>query len=323
MCTAISYSGYNVYFGRNLDLEHLYDEAVTIVPRNFPLNFKKEESLKNHYSIIGMSTIIDNYPLFYDATNEHGLSMAGLNFVGNAVYHEYEYGKKNLATFEFIPYILATCKTVEEAMIALVGLNITNTPFDENTQSAMLHWIISDKAESMTIESMEDGIRIYKNPLGVLTNNPPFDYHLTNLNNYLNLTADEPKNRFSKDVELEPYSRGMGAMGMPGDLSSSSRFIRATFTKSNSPKMRSEERSVAHFFHILGSVEMCEGSVRVGRKNERTQYSSCVNVNDGIYYYRTYGNSRITAIRMRNENLDSTKLISYPIRHKNDILFEN
>ena len=115
----------------------------------------------------------------------------------------------------------------------------------------------------------------------------------------------------------------MGAVGMPGDLSSSSRFVRATFTKMNSPKMRSEERSVSHFFHILGSVEMCEGSVRVGRKNERTQYSSCVNVNDGIYYYRTYGNSRITAVRMRNENLDSTKLISYPIRHKNDILFEN
>ncbi len=323
MCTAITYSGYNTYFGRNLDLEHLYDEAVTVVPRKFPLHFKREETLENHYAIIGMSTIINNYPLFYDATNEYGLSMAGLNFVGNAVYHDFEYGRKNLCTFELIPYLLATCKTVEEAMISIENLNVLSTPFDEKTPNSMLHWIIADKVESMTIESMCDGVRIYKNPLGVLTNNPPFDYHLTNLNNYLNLTPEEPKNRFSKDVYLEPYSRGMGAMGMPGDLSSSSRFIRATFTKTNSPKMRSEERSVAHFFHILGSVEMCEGSVRVGRKNEKTQYSSCTNIHDGIYYYRTYGNSRITAVRMRNENLDSSKLISYPIRHKNDILFEN
>ena len=323
MCTAITYSGYNTYFGRNLDLEYLYDEAVTIVPRNFPLRFKREEDIKNHYAIIGMSTIINNYPLFYDATNEHGLSMAGLNFVGNAVYHDYEYGQKNLCTFELIPYLLATCKTVEEAMISIENLNILSTPFDENTPNSMLHWIISDKVESMTIESMCDGIRIYRNPLGVLTNNPPFDYHLTNLNNYLNLTPDEPKNRFSRSVNLEPYSRGMGTMGMPGDLSSSSRFVRATFTKTNSPKMRSEEKSVSHFFHILGSVEMCEGSVRIGRKNEKTQYSSCINIQDGIYYYRTYSNSRITAVKMRNENLDSSKLISYPIRHKSDIFFEN
>ncbi len=323
MCTAITYSGYNTYFGRNLDLEHLYDEAVTIVPRNFPLRFKREDSIENHYAIIGMSTIINNYPLFYDATNEHGLSMAGLNFVGNAVYHDYEYGQKNLCTFELIPYLLATCKTVEEAMISIENLNILSTTFDENTPNSMLHWIISDKVESMTIESMCDGIRIYRNPLGVLTNNPPFDYHLTNLNNYLNLTPDEPKNRFSRSVNLEPYSRGMGAMGMPGDLSSSSRFVRATFTKTNSPKMRSEEKSVSHFFHILGSVEMCEGSVRIGRKNEKTQYSSCINIQDGIYYYRTYSNSRITAVKMRNENLDSSKLISYPIRHKSDIFFEN
>ena len=323
MCTAITYSGYNSYFGRNLDLERLYDEEVTILPRRFPIRFKREGTLENHYSIIGMSTIIGNYPLFYDATNEHGLSMAGLNFVGNAVYHEAEYGRKNLCTFELIPYLLATCKTVEEAMIALENLNIISTPFDEKTPNAMLHWIIADKVESMTIESMADGIRIYRNPLGVLTNNPPFDYHLTNLNNYLNLTAEEPKNRFSKDLELEPYSRGMGAIGMPGDLSSSSRFIRATFAKSNSPKMRSEEKSVAQVFHILGAVEMCDGSVRVGRKNERTQYTSCININEGIYYYRTYENLRITAVKMRNEDLDSGKLVRFPIRHKADVLFEN
>ena len=323
MCTALTYSGYNTYFGRNLDLTHLYDEAVTIVPRKFTLRFKRENDIENHFACIGMSTIINNHPLFYDATNEYGLSMAGLNFVGNAVYHEYEYGQKNLCTFELIPYLLATCKNVEEAMIAIEKLNIISTPFDENTPNAMLHWIISDKVESMTIESMADGIRIYRNPLGILTNNPPFDYHLTNLNNYLNLTPEEPRNRFSKDLKLEPYSGGMGAIGMPGDLSSSSRFVRASFTKMNSPKMRNEERSVAQFFHILGAVEMCEGSIRSGKKNEKTQYTSCINIHDGIYYYRTYNNSRITAVRMKNENLDSSKLISYPIRHKPDIYFEN
>ena len=80
---------------------------------------------------------------------------------------------------------------------------------------------------------------------------------------------------------------------------------------------------MAQFFHILGAVEMCEGSIRSGKKNEKTQYTSCINIHDGIYYYRTYNNSRITAVKMKNENLDSSKLISYPIRHKPDIYFEN
>ena len=208
-------------------------------------------------------------------------------------------------------------------MIALEDLNIISTTFNDKTENAMLHWIIADKVESMTIESMQDGIRIYKNPLGVLTNNPPFDFHLTNINNYLNLTAEEPKNRFSKEIELTPYSRGMGAIGLPGDLSSSSRFVRAAFTKLNSVSDASESGSVSQFFHILDSVAQQRGCVQVGDGFEITVYSSCCNTDRGIYYYTTYENSQITSVDMSREDLDGTALVAYPLIADQKIYIQN
>ena len=100
MCTAITYKTRDHYFGRNLDLELSYGEEIVITPRNYPINFLHEQEKKKHLAIIGMGIIVDKYPLYFDATNEAGLSMAGLNFPGNAYYEEFSIGKKNIASFE-------------------------------------------------------------------------------------------------------------------------------------------------------------------------------------------------------------------------------
>ena len=115
MCTAITYKTKDHYFGRTLDLEYTYEEQVTITPRNYEFKFRTKDSLKNHYAIIGMARVEDNYPLYFDAVNEKGLAMAGLNFVGNADYKKSTPGQENIANFEFIPWILAQCATVAEA----------------------------------------------------------------------------------------------------------------------------------------------------------------------------------------------------------------
>lgn len=116
---------------------------------------------------------------------------------------------------------------------------------------AQLHWIIADKNEAITVESIKDGIKIYDNPVGVLTNNPPFDKQMFNLNNYMNLSPKSPKNNFSDKLNLNMYSRGMGAIGLPGDLSSQSRFVRAAFVKTNSLSGETESESVSQFFIFL------------------------------------------------------------------------
>lgn len=323
MCTAISFLSNDHYFGRNLDLEYSFQEAVTVTPRNFPFIFRMAKSLPNHYAIIGIATVSKNYPLYYEATNEMGLSMAGLNFPGNAFYTDPIAGKDNIAPFELIPWILGQCSHVAEAKALLENINIAAIPFSSAFSLSPLHWILADATESINIEAMKSGIVISDNPVGILTNNPSFDYHMHNLSNYLSLSPHEPRNTLAPELALNPFSRGMGAIGLPGDLSSASRFIRAVFTKTHSAKPEDEAGAVGQFFHILDSVAMVNGTVRLGEKYEKTVYSSCCNTDKGIYYYTTYENRQITAIHLYHENLNGHQLISYPLLRKQQILLEN
>ena len=253
MCTAATYKTKDFYFGRTLDYEFSYGDEVTITPRNYPFHFKKMGTISSHHAMIGMAHIINHYPLYYDAVNEKGLAIAGLNFVGNADYKEEVEGKDNIAQYEFIPWILSQCETVKEAKTLIEKMNFINIPFNASLPLAQLHWIISDEFESITVESVKEGIKIYDNPVGVLTNNPTFDKQMFELNNYMYLSAKSPKNTFANGLNLEQYSRGMGAIGLPGDLSSQSRFIRVAFTKMNSISKEDEMDSVSQFFHILNS----------------------------------------------------------------------
>lgn len=324
MCTAAFYKTNSAYFGRTLDYEFSYGDDVTLTPRNFPLPFREMGTLQSHYAILGMAHVSGGHPLYYDAMNEKGLGMAGLNFVGNACYRESTPGKDNIAQFEFIPWILAQCATVREARALLSRVNITPTPFSPQLPVAQLHWIIADREEAVTVEAMKDGLRVYDNPAGVLTNNPPFDEQMFHLNNYMHLSPRSPENRFSDKLNLHCYSRGMGGMGLPGDLSSQSRFVRVAFTALNSRSEGTEESDVSQFFHILGSVDQTRGCCELeDGKYEITIYTSCCSLDRGIYYYTAYDNHGITAVDMHRENLDGKALVCWPLRQKGEIRWEN
>lgn len=340
MCTAATYKTKDFYFGRTLDYDVSYGEEVTITPRNYPFHFRCMEDQKvftkfsnspvssglsqEHYAMIGMAPVISDYPLYYDAVNEKGLGMAGLNFVGNAVYNDVIEDKDNIASFELIPWILGQCASVKEARTLLDRINITNHAFREDLPPAQLHWIIADRDETITVESVEEGIKVYDNPVGILTNNPPFDKQMFGLNNYMYLSRKSPENTFSDKLPLQTYSRGMGAIGLPGDLSSQSRFVRVAFVKMNSVSGDSEKESVSQFFHILGSVEQQRGCCDVGdEKYEITIYTSCCNVDKGIYYYTSYENHQITAVDMHKENLDGMQIKRYPIVQGEQIRMQN
>lgn len=325
MCTAITYKTKDFYFGRTLDYEFSYGDEIVITPRNYVFRYRHMGKMERHYAMIGMAHVAEGCPLYYEAVNEKGLGVAGLNFVGNADYKEPVQGKENIAQFELIPWILGQCATVKEARTLLLRMNLVNTPFGSNLPIAQLHWLISDAEETITVESVKEGIKIYDNPAGVLTNNPPFPEQMFQLNNYMYLSPKEPQNLFSDKLPLHTYSRGMGALGLPGDLSSQSRFIRAAFTRLNAVSGDSEEESVSQFFHILGSVDQQRGCCVVGEetaegettgsapkyKYEITIYTSCCNASKGIYYYTTYDNHQITALSMHNEDLEAGEIIRY------------
>jgi len=324
MCTAATYRTKDFYFGRTLDYEFSYGEEITVTPRNYPFSFRYLPEKREHYAIIGMAHVEEDYPLYYDAVNEKGLGMAGLNFVGNAVYGEVREGKENVAVFELIPYILSQCENTEEAREILKKIQITDTRFKEQLPNGRLHWIIADEKEAITVESVTEGLKIYENAPGVLTNNPPFPMQMFQLNNYMQLSSRQPENLFSDQLSLETYSRGMGALGLPGDLSSASRFVRVAFTKLHARSGEGEADSIGQFFHILGSVEQTRGCCELENgKYEITIYTSCCNATKGIYYYTTYTNRQITAVDMHREKLDGTELIRYPMLEEEQIWLQN
>lgn len=322
MCTAISMTGNNHYFGRNLDLIYHYSEAVTITPRKYTLRFCDGQTTNSHYALIGIATVANGYPLYYDAVNEWGLGACALNFPGNAVYHKSQEDRVNVSSYELIPWILSQFNSLGGVKDALHTLNITNCQFSQEYTPTPLHWLIADRKCAIVIEQTSTGLHFYENNIGVLTNNPPFDFHLQNLANYMNITAQPPVNRFADTICLKPYSIGMGGMGLPGDLSSASRFVRAAFQLHNAVSQEKEEDQVSQFFHILKSVEQTEGCAQVDGEMEKTVYSSCCNTEKGIYYYTTYHNSCITRVDMHKENLDGDVLISYPLRMDNIIYQE-
>lgn len=324
MCTAITYKTKDHYFGRTLDYEYSYEETITVCPRKFSFTYRNMPKEEFHYAIIGMAYVVDEYPLFYDGTNEKGLSMAGLNFPGNACYREIEENMANITPFELLPWVLGKCENVEQVCRLLKTTNLINISFSKDLPLTPLHWMISDRDRSIVVEPGREGLKIYDNPIGVLTNNPPFPEQLFALNNYMHLSPRDPENTFSSKINLVIYSRGMGGLGMPGDLSSQSRFIRAAFTKLNARSKDSQEESITQFFHILGAVEQQRGCVEAAAgQYEITIYTSCCNTDKGIYYYTTYENRQIRAVDMRKENLDQSRLVSYPLVKEQQIKMEN
>lgn len=310
MCTSFTYQNNDFYLGRNLDLECGFGQKVVIVARNKELKFRHEPSVSKHYAILGMASVIQEDALFAEAINEKGLGMCGLQFSGNAHYFNVEKGKINLAPFELITYILATCSNTKEAKEVLDSLNIINEPYAENVPNSDLHFILADKENCFVIESCKDGLHVYENQYGALTNNPPFPFHDWNMQQYLNLTDEYPINR--TPMQLEPYAVGMGSVHLPGDPSSVSRFVKTAYLKSVLYSDGSETDNVQQFFRVLDQVAMIKGSVKTKEgKLDHTIYSSCMNATKGIYYYTTYQDRNVRSVCMHDSDLNQDQNIIF------------
>ena len=316
MCTAVSFTTKDHYFGRTLDHTCSYNEEIVVAPRKFPFDFRHSGTISSHYAIIGMAHVADGYPLLYDAVNEKGLAMAGLNFVGYARYGKPAPGMDNIAQFELLPWILSRCEDVAEARTLIERLNIVDTPFSQSLPTAELHWMIADRTGAIVVEATADGLHVHDAQLGVMTNNPGFEWHMQNMSRYMHLTPCAPENMFG-DTPLQLYTNGLGAVGLPGDMSSPSRFVRAAFMRRNSVCDDSESASVSQFFHIMSTVEQPRGCcITPDGRYMTTIYTSCCNTDRGIYYYKTYDGHVINGIDMNKEYLDTDELITFALANE-------
>ena len=229
---------------------------------------------------------------------------AALNFPKFAVYHEKKQGALCLASFEVIPYLLSQYSNVSDTVDALKNAVITRDDFSQELKSTPLHWMIADKERAVVLESVSDGLKIYDNPTGVMTNSPPFPYHALRLCDYASLSPEHPKNSFLPSNLLTPYSRGLGAIGLPGDFSSSSRFIRATYAREHTltpPHSNEDSRRRAarrRIFDILSTVSLPYGIVRTESGEPiYTVYTSCIDLTNGEYCYFTHNDRDIKVFK--------------------------
>ena len=309
MCTAIALSSPGCFFGRNLDLERSIGEKVVFCPRAFPLALRHLPAISRHAAILGMAREEDGFPLYFDAMNEHGLAMAGLNFPDFCAYHPIDKKKPNVAPFELIPYVLGTCDSLHAARALLEQINLTDTPFSPTFPNTPLHFMLTSREGSLVIESTKDGLQTYDNPVDVMTNSPPFPWHMQRLCDFMGLSADPASLRFGGSLPLHAYSRGMGAIGLPGDLSSSSRFVRAAFARANSV-CPSDSSGALQLMHLLDFVAMPRGCVRLEDEQlEYTVYTSCMDLEQKTYYYKAYEDVTPKSIRMHTEDLDLNMLL--------------
>lgn len=294
MCTSIAKQLDRFFFGRNMDLSYDFGQRVVTVPRGFPLRFRRSDAPQEHHALMGMARVQDGYPLFADGFNEHGLCMAGLNFPQSAYYFvDNVPGTAGVASFEMIPWVLGQCASVDEAEALLRRTRVIDLAFAPDTPPSPLHWHVADRTRSIAVEPMADGLCVHANPVGVMTNEPPLPFHLTNLRQYMRLTPDQPACRFP-GADLSPFGWGFGGLGLPGDTSTASRFVRAAFYAACSPA----EGGAVQFFHLLDTVAMPLGSVRDDRGYEITRYACCMDPAARTYAFRTYHDPRIRTIGM-------------------------
>lgn len=312
MCTSAAYiTDAGLFFGRNLDYEKSFGESVVFVPRAFLPRSLDE----GHYAFLGTAHVKNGYPLFYDGVNEKGLCMAGLNLVHSTSY-SVGGAKKRVPQYDVIQYFLGKCASVDEFFDEMRRVDITDDSFDDETPPARLHWMIADKNKCAVLECVNGETKIYDDPVRVLTNEPPFPYQLTSLSRYSSLSPRDAESTFSTYFHPPVISRGNGSMGLPGDYSSQSRFVRAAFVLMNSPSDSDaqEIEGVTQLFHVLSSAEQPKGSCILGQNGETeceyTIYSSCMDALRGVYYLKTYDSLAVSSIDMHGFDPNSDKIVS-------------
>ena len=311
MCTAINDGN---LFGRTLDIHKNYGEKVAIIPRNYKFDFLYEGIVTNRFAVIGVAYESGGVPLYYDAMNESGLCVAALNFPKNAVYHKPMKNKHNVASFEFIPWLLSSCDSVLEAVQKLEKANLTDDCFSPSLPATTLHWIVADKNGAITVESNAEGLKIYENPVGVLTNNPPFPFHISNIAQYMHLDSFYPENTLCPNVTLNKFGGGLGAVGLPGDFSPASRFVRAVFLKNHTTHEVDNKYEINRFFHIMNCVSVPKGCVKTEEgKDTFTAYTCCADRKNLTYYFKTYENPHLRNVSLTDRRINSDKIRFYDI----------
>ncbi len=290
MCTVINQTASYHLFGRTLDLSYTYGEEVVITPHAYPFSFRHQQPNRPTSPMMGIAHVSNGYPLYYDAMNTHGLCMAALRFPTYTMYHPYQKGKQNLASFEVIPYVLGQCHTMQEALKLLQDTNITPDAYSPQLPPTPLHWMLSDGECSVVLESTQSGVEIYSNPAHVMTNAPTFDI---------------------QQIRLDVMTK---EQQLPGDMSSTSRLVRGVYANTHTCHEDNLKDEICRFFHVMGMVSVPKGCwMDDDQRPVYTVYTSCGHPPSMTYHVSTYDDPHVRSVSAKTQHLWGNTLVKFPI----------
>ncbi|WP_194191014.1 choloylglycine hydrolase family protein [Clostridium chrysemydis] len=328
MCTSLTLTTKDNkhLLARTMDFPMEFGQSVHFIPRKYKwVNAIDNSENITKLALVGMAAIIDKHPVFADGVNEKGLACATLYLPGFAKY-DLESGEKfGLASYDFVLWMLSKYSNIEE-----IKEDIKNITFVEKELSLLkiappFHWIVTDKSgKSIVVEKTEEGLEVHDNPVGVMTNSPNFKWHLENLRQYIGVHPMQNSKIKLGELELSAFGQGSGTLGLPGDYTPPSRFVRAAYSRQNILDIEGEFKGISGAVHALNSCNIPKGIVMTtDRGTDFTIYTSAMCTESGKYYYSTYENRRLTCIDLFKEDLDSKEIKSYHYKREEDIEFYN
>jgi choloylglycine hydrolase len=268
------------------------------------------------YGYVGIYTEYE--PFVVEGVNEAGLS-AGLFFFpqyGEYTAYNSANNSKTLCDMQFVSWVLSQFSSIDQVKDAIDHIDLVTL----NHNIGAVHWRIAEPNGRMVIlECIGGKPNFYENTLGVLTNAPGFNWHMTNLNNYVNLVpGSAPDNTIKQGITLQPLGHGSGMLGLPGDFTSPSRFVRATFFQTTAPVWENGFLTVVQAFHILNNFDIPVGSQHLKTDIPKglpsaTQFTAATDQTALKLYYRTAWNSNIRCINLMDIDFKKVKFQSHPL----------
>ena len=317
-CTGITLTAKDgsVVRARTMEFGVDLQSDVIVSPRNFARvgstpDGKPGISWKAKYASVGANAT--GLPLMVDGFNEKGLSIGIFYFSQSAGFQPYtaEAQASTLAPWELGSYILDNFANVEEARAALADITVAPVVFEQFGIVLPVHYVITDvTGKTIVVEYVDGKLNIHDNKLGVITNNPAFDWHMLNLKNYVNLSYDNVPPKELGDVTVTGFGEGTGMLGVPGDFTSTSRFVRAALFQTGVDKGATSEDEVFQAFHILNNFDIPKGSIRETDADgqvhqDYTQWTTASDLENQRFYFRTYDSSSIRYVDLTAQDLDA------------------
>lgn len=306
------------FLSRTMDFSFELDAKPIFIPRNFSFDSHVSGSnFKSEYAFIGAGRDMKGY-LFADGVNEKGFAIATLYFEENASFSKNKHSSKfNLAPEELVSWALGNVESVEDFSEKIKNLNIVALKNEVIGEVIPLHWIVSDDlGVTKCLEITKNGIHLYDNPVGVMTNSPEFPWHLTNLSHQNQFQPEEFSEKKYGSLENKSDGPGTGLLGLPGDFTAASRFLRTVVLKQYSTKVTGVYEGVNAVVHILNTVDIPKGVKVTNKKKDiadYTQYKGIMDISHRTYYMMPYDGFMPHKVALTDDLLKQTDPVEFDI----------